>query len=48
MIVQRQIEEFFVAYNASFGKEFVPVNRASAELAVEKIHQGMEAFKNRK
>jgi inorganic pyrophosphatase len=44
----QQIEEFFIAYNASFGKEFVPLNPGSAELAMEKIHQGVEAFKNRK
>ena len=44
----RQIEEFVVAYHASFGRELVPVNRASAEAAAEKIHQGMEAFKDRK
>jgi inorganic pyrophosphatase len=44
----RQIEEFVVAYHASFGRELVPVNRASAEAAAEKIHQGMEALKDRK
>lgn len=44
----RQIEEFVVADHASFGRELVPVNRASTEAAAETIHQGMEAFKDRK